>query len=211
MSLLVTALSCSRAPDPSILRVQLSAEPVSLDPALSEDGVSMQVLGNTMEGLVGYDGSGRLQLRLAQSYQVSKDRKRYEFQIRPDAKWSDGKPVMAADFVAGIRRAIGPGSLSKLLPLVRVIRTVRDEDGKLVIELSEPVSYFLEAMSLNLAMPVRADLLEKNHNNWSDQFPTKSPNTYWSRRSSSKKILFRRDRSPFQRSRCRSSPMKVRG
>jgi len=175
MSLLVTALSCSRAPDPSILRVQLSAEPVSLDPALSEDGVSMQVLGNTMEGLVGYDGSGRLQLRLAQSYQVSKDRKRYEFQIRPDAKWSDGKPVMAADFVAGIRRAIGPGSLSKLLPLVRVIRTVRDEDGKLVIELSEPVSYFLEAMSLNLAMPVRADLLEKNHNNWSDQFPTTGP------------------------------------
>jgi oligopeptide transport system substrate-binding protein len=172
---LMSVASCSRGEDPSVLRVQLSAEPVSLDPALSEDGVSMQVLGNTMEGLVGYDGSGRLQMRLAQSYQVSKDRKRYEFQLRPDAKWSDGKPVTAADFVAGIRRAVGPHSLSKLLPLLRQIKDVRDENGKLVIELSEPVGYFLEALSLNLAMPARADLLEKSQDHWLDSFPTTGP------------------------------------
>lgn len=167
--------ACSRAPDPAVLHVQLSGEPVSLDPVLSEDGLSMQVLGNTMDGLVGYDGSGRLQLRLAQSYQVSKDRKRYEFQIRPDAKWSDGKPVTAADFVTGIRRGTGLHSHSKLLPLVSRIRDVRDENGKLVIELREPVGYFLEAMSLNLAMPARADLLQASQDRWLDTFPTTGP------------------------------------
>ena len=58
------------------LQVQLASEPVSLDPSLAEDGASMRVLANVMDGLLCHDGQGKLRNCLAQSFQVSPDGKR---------------------------------------------------------------------------------------------------------------------------------------
>src|SRR5687768_1345738 len=71
-------VACSRdlPSSKSALRVQLPYEPISLDPSLAEDGVSLQVLNNIWDGLVGYDARGQLQNRLAESYQVSQDGKK---------------------------------------------------------------------------------------------------------------------------------------
>jgi oligopeptide transport system substrate-binding protein len=184
--LFATILSCSQPRPPHVLRIQLSAEPISLDPAFAEDGVSMQVLKNTMDGLVGYDGSGALVNRLAESYSISPNRKRYEFKLRSDAKWSDGKSVQAEDFVAAFRRALAPSTPSKLSSLLMGIRgaeayhsgkkgpeslSVRGEAGKLIIELDHPVSYFLQALTLTSAFPIRADLIASNEGKWSESFP----------------------------------------
>src|SRR4051812_35127132 len=112
MAPLVLALSAAcrqprnPAERPSVWSVQLSTEPVSLDPALAEDGASLRVLSNVMQGLVGYNGSGELENQLADSYQISPDGKRYEFKLRATARWSDGTPVTAEQFVAGFRRAL---------------------------------------------------------------------------------------------------------
>jgi len=182
--------ACARTVNRPVLRYQLGAEPVSLDPALAEDGVSLQVLSNTMLGLVGYDGAGKLQNRLAETVRISSDRKRYEFKIRDDAKWSDGKAVTAADFVTGFRRVLAPSTLSKLSALFLPIEgapeyhsgkkpaealRVFEESGKLVIQLSKPISYFLQMLTLTSAMPARADLLEASHGRWLDRFPTTGP------------------------------------
>ena len=87
------------------LRVQVSGEPVSLNPALTEDLYGYEILANTMDGLVGYDGAGKLENRLAISYELSADGSSYRFKLRPGIRWSDGRPVEASHIVEGFRRA----------------------------------------------------------------------------------------------------------
>ena len=179
----------------SAIQVQLTAEPASLDPTLSEDGVSLRILQNTMEGLVGYDGSGQLQNRLAESYSISSDGLRYEFILKPKARWSDRRPVTAADFVTAIRRALDPQNGSKLAGMLFPIRgaqarylargekgreseksiAVRDEAGRLVIELQSPAPYFLQVLSLTVAMPQRSDVLASHGGKWPESAPVTGP------------------------------------
>lgn len=162
------------APPPAdTLRVQLTGEPVSLDPSLAEDGISLRILSNTQEGLVGYDGAGDFKPLLAESYQVSKDGLRYEFTLRPGVVWSDGQPLKVADFVFGFRRSLAPATAGKLAEFLFPIRgarefhagrskqlsAVREEKGKLVIELGEPAPHLLGMLALSIAYPQRADRL----------------------------------------------------
>ncbi|MGK5082436.1 peptide ABC transporter substrate-binding protein [Bdellovibrionota bacterium FG-1] len=188
--LLASCRTKTRAPLKEIIRIQLPAEPASLDPALAEDGASLRVLMNTMEGLVGYDGAGNLQNKLAQSYRVSSDGRRYEFIIRPSARWSDGQSVVAADFVTAIRRALHPRSGSKLAGMFFPIRGarsffegktpasslgVRDEKGKLIIELERVTHYFVEVLTLPVALPEREDILNSHGQKWPDTAPCTGP------------------------------------
>jgi oligopeptide transport system substrate-binding protein len=121
-------MGCTKTPVPEgrMLQIQLSAEPVSLDPTLAEDGGSFRILANVMEGLVGYDGAGELQMRLAESHRVSPDGKRYEFTLREGARWSDGEPVRAADFVRALRHALSRTTGAKLSGMLFPIRGARE-------------------------------------------------------------------------------------
>jgi oligopeptide transport system substrate-binding protein len=158
------------------LRVQLSSEPVSLDPARAEDGVSLRILGNVMEGLVGYDGQGKLVNRLAASFTVSRDGKTYRFKLRKHVKWSDGKPVTASEFVAAIKRAKDPSIASKTIALLGPLESVEERAGDVVFKLRERTSYFVHALALTVAYPVRADVLEFLAQN-KDRWPLTSPST----------------------------------
>src|SRR5271170_7907564 len=67
--------SCTKGPSKAelekqknVLRVQISADPVTVDPSLSEDGLSMQIIHNVMDGLLGHDSQGKLIKQLAQSW-----------------------------------------------------------------------------------------------------------------------------------------------
>jgi oligopeptide transport system substrate-binding protein len=182
---MVFSSACNRADQARVesletLRVQLSAMPISLDPATAEDGLSLRILANVMEGLEGYDGSGRLKPFLAQQVAISADQKRYEFTLRPEAKWSDGRKVAPGDFVLGIQRSISPATASRLAEPLMVIRGARDfrlgktktlsgvyeKNGKLIFELERPISYFLQLLTLNTAMPARQDVLDAHGGRW---------------------------------------------
>lgn len=186
------------------LRVHLSSDPVSLDPALAEDGISLRVLSNVMEGLVGYDGGGKLENRLAESYEISPDGLRYEFELSDEAKWSDGVPVTAEQFVIGMRRALSPATASKLAPMLFAIRGAKDynsgkgselgvfvNDGKLVIELERPVSYFIQALALSVAMPAREDILKASGGKWPELAPSTGPYRIGERRADRAIVLER--------------------
>jgi oligopeptide transport system substrate-binding protein len=194
LQLALSGLGCSdrgrERQGTSTLRVQLGAEPMTLDPARTEDGVAMKILGNTMDGLVGYDNAGHLESRLADTYRISADRRHYEFTIRNDAKWSDGKPVRAEDFVTGLRRSLAKETAGKLAPLLFSIRNAREynqgkvpadalgvhaKNGELVIDLTKPVSYFVHALTLNMALPAREDLLRQTGGKWLESFPVTGP------------------------------------
>jgi oligopeptide transport system substrate-binding protein len=174
-----------RQREKSVLRIQIPAEPVSLDPAMAEDGLSLLMLSNMMDGLMGYDNDGKLQPFLAQSYELSPDRKRYEFTIR-DAKWSDGRPVYPEDFQAAFRRSLKPDQPSKLAELFMLIRGAKAyrlgqskdlpgvyvRDRKLVIELERPAPYFLHLLTLPPAAPTRVDVLADNDGRWPETAPS---------------------------------------
>ncbi len=170
-----------------VLHVQLANEPISLDPTLAEDGVSLQILNNINSGLVGYDAEGKLQNRIAESYTISPDGTRYEFKLKPNARWSDGQIIQPQNFILALRRALSPGTVCKLAPLFFAIRGARsyherksselalgikESQGKLVIELERATPYFIQALTLPPAFPIRQDVLDKNHGIWPENAPS---------------------------------------
>jgi oligopeptide transport system substrate-binding protein len=169
------------------MRIQLSHEPISLDPTLAEDGVSLQVLSNLWDGLLAYDPSGALIKKLAQSYDVSADGKRIRFVLRPGIAWSDGQPIAARDFVTAFRRTLSPKTLCKLAPMYFAIRGaklyhqgqgswqnvgIRSGKGKLEFELEYPAPSLLHALALPPALPLRQEILDQNQGKWPESAPT---------------------------------------
>jgi len=192
--LMISIQAGCRNPTPSgALRVQLSNEPVSMDPTLAEDGVALRVLANLMDGLVGYDGAGKLQPRLAESWEWSGDGKQLKFKLRQNARWSDGQPVRPVDFLTSIRRALAPASGSTLVTHLLVIEGARaihhgksreDKSAELGVSvmgdtltfrLEKPSPYFLEALTLPVAVPLREDVLAANGGRWPETGPVTGP------------------------------------
>ncbi|AFQ13797.1 hypothetical protein IAW_01387 [Bacillus cereus str. Schrouff] len=72
-----------------------------MDTSKSTDTLGAQILGNTMEGLYRLDKDNKPIPAAAESSTKSEDGKKYTFKLRKDAKWSNGDPVTAKDFVYG--------------------------------------------------------------------------------------------------------------
>ncbi|MBJ6949953.1 peptide ABC transporter substrate-binding protein, partial [Vibrio cholerae] len=71
------------------------------------DAISYNVLNNVMEGLFRLSKDDEVIEAGAQKYEVSKDGKTYTFHLR-DAKWSNGDPVTAQDYVYAWKQLINP-------------------------------------------------------------------------------------------------------
>ena len=84
----------------------------TLDPQLVEETVGGDIVRDLFEGLMNSDPEGNLVPGVALSYEVSDDNKVYTFTLREDARWSNGDPVTASDFVFGWRRAADPATAS---------------------------------------------------------------------------------------------------
>ena len=173
---LLLGLSCSRGvPDSPVLRVRLASEPVSLDPTLAEDGAALMILNNTMEGLFGYDSKGQFEKRLAERFEITSQGLEYRFWIKKGALWSDGQPVVARDFVVAIRRALDSQSFSKLGVFFRVISSIREDRGGIVVRLKHKTPYFLQLLTLPVAFPQREDVLKSHGGIWPDLAPVTGP------------------------------------
>lgn len=94
--------------DTNVLSRGLGAEPESLDPHKSHSAEAGDVQRDLGEGLTGYAANGDLEPRAALRWEISDDGKVYTFWLRPDARWSNGDKVTAADFVYGFRRLVDP-------------------------------------------------------------------------------------------------------
>ncbi len=85
------------------LSVMLGSNVVSLDSAQATDLASFEVIADCIDGLMQLDSNGKAIPAIAESYDVSADGKTYTFHLR-DAKWANGDPVTAEDFVFAWRR-----------------------------------------------------------------------------------------------------------
>ncbi|MGO9988590.1 MAG: peptide ABC transporter substrate-binding protein [Steroidobacteraceae bacterium] len=153
-----------------ILRRGLPGEPRTLDPQLADDNYSFQIVRDLYEGLTSEDPTGRVVPGVANSWTVDDTGTIYTFQFRPDAKWSNGDQIVAAEFVQGMRRAVNPKTASGSAGLLTVIRGASEiiagrknvtelgvtaiGDTSIRIELEHPAPYLLQILSQPIAAPV---------------------------------------------------------
>ncbi len=97
------------------------AEPDSLDPQKARSNESQTILRDLCEGLTTLAKDASVAPGVARTWDVSEDGRTYTFHLRPDARWSNGDPVVAADFVAGLRRLVDPGTASQYAQVVEAI------------------------------------------------------------------------------------------
>ncbi len=167
------------------LRISFIALPLSLDPRLWGDEYSSNVIKMLYEGLTRISRDSKPSLALAQSVDISADRKRYIFKLRP-SKWSDGSPLKAYSFEYAWKKILSPSFYTPFayffypiknakaakegrIEIDKVgIRTI--DDQTLVVELENPTPEFLEQIALPLYSPIHY-ALEKLHPNWAQSGP----------------------------------------
>ena len=162
-------------PVPVVFHRGNGAEPDTLDPHRSEETGSSEILRDLYEGLTTETVDADVVPGAASSWTVSDDGTVYTFSMRANASWSNGDPVVAEDFVAGLRRTLDPATASTyaqtLYPIknARAVNTgavavdelgvVAKDDGTLEITLEAPTPYFLQLLTHSSAYPIhRASL-----------------------------------------------------
>ena len=176
--LLAVAVAACSSPDPAPAArsspVELArgngAEPDSLDPQLARMDSALTILRDAYEGLTSIDRDGGVAPGVAQAWAISPDGLEYRFELRPDARWSNGEAVVAADFVAAWRRLVDPATASQyaqmLEPVGNAARVVAGElpaeqlaveargEHTLMVRLERPAAYFLALLSHPSTFPV---------------------------------------------------------
>ncbi len=106
--------SCGGSKEPgssaSVLHRGLASDPESLDPHKARSTQAADVLRDIGEGLLGYSEAGALLPAAATSWEISEDGLTYTFQLRPEARWSNGDAVTAEHFVFSLRRLVDPAT-----------------------------------------------------------------------------------------------------
>ena len=101
-------------PDQNILRYVNGAEPESLDPALSSGQPEARLYMALYEGLVEYHPKSLNAIpAIAERWDINNDNSEFVFHLRKNARWSNGDPINAHDFIYSIRRALAPELLSR--------------------------------------------------------------------------------------------------
>src|SRR5687767_11649845 len=88
-------------------------DPDSLDPHRARSTEAMTVLRDLFECLTRLDAKAAPIPAAAESWTVSDDGRTYTFRLRPQLRWSNGDPLVAEDFVAGLRRLVDPATASE--------------------------------------------------------------------------------------------------
>lgn len=110
------------APAAKILRVGNGTEPQDLDPHVVTGVQEHKIITALLEGLVTYSPTGEIAPGVAEHWTISDNGLIYTFHLRDTAKWSNGEPVTAQDFVSSFKRILTPSLGAeysyKLFPLV---------------------------------------------------------------------------------------------
>src|SRR3954466_11146853 len=110
LALVTAACAVGDAPRGNGLQYYLSADPASLDPALSNDVQSGEVVTLLFDNLVQFDADARLEPDLATRWEADSSGRIYTFHLRTGPRFHDGRPIRAGDVRASILRALDPAT-----------------------------------------------------------------------------------------------------
>ncbi|QCO55985.1 peptide ABC transporter substrate-binding protein [Pseudorhodobacter turbinis] len=156
----------------------------TLDPQLNEETAGSHVLRQIMEGLMTQDADGNLRPGVATGFEASEGNTVYTFTLRDTAKWSNGDPVVAQDFVNGWRRAADPATaspyawyveLTQMKNAAEIVAGTMDptelgveavDDHTLKVTLNQPVPYFPAMTSYATLSPIHMPTVEEFGSDW---------------------------------------------
>jgi oligopeptide transport system substrate-binding protein len=163
-----------------VLHRGLSADLKGLDPHLETGLPEINVISALFEGLVGeHPETGAPAPAVAERWETSADGLVWTFHLRPNAKWSNGEPVTAHDFVASIRRvltkSLAADNVAMLFVLANAeswyqggltdftqVGALAQDDRTLRLTLAHPAPYLLSLLAHPIWYPVHLPTLEKN-------------------------------------------------
>lgn len=165
-----------------VMKWNLGAEPRTIDPGLNTSVEGATVIVNAFEGLTNLDANDKVIAGVAKDWTVSTDGLKYTFNLRKDAKWSDGKGVTAKDFEFAWKRNLDPATASEYASQLYYLKNGEafnntgnkdwkgatatidqvgvkaTDDYTLEVELANPTSYFLTLCATPSYMPLREDV-----------------------------------------------------
>ncbi|QAR46152.1 oligopeptide ABC transporter substrate-binding protein OppA [Kosakonia cowanii] len=159
------------------------AEVQSLDPHKIEGVPETNVSRDLFEGLLISDVEGHPTAGVAEKWE-NKDFKVWTFHLRKNAKWSDGTPVTAHDFVYSWQRLADPKTASPYASYLQYghIANIDDviagkkptselgvkaiDDNTFEVTLSEPVPYFYKLLVHSSVSAVPKAAIEKFGDKW---------------------------------------------
>jgi oligopeptide transport system substrate-binding protein len=165
-----------------ILHHGTAGEPTTLDPSISAGSNAASVIADLFTGLLVRDAASRPVPGCAESWTISDDGRTYTFRLRPNLRWSDGKPLDASDFVYSFRRLMDPATTSTLPGVFFFIEGARKvflegaapetlgvsapEPRTVVIRLQHPVPYLLQMLANLQVAPVPRHVIEVYGREW---------------------------------------------
>lgn len=149
----------------------------TMDSALNTDVIGAQTLTDTMEGLYRYEGKTVKPAIATKVVKPTNNGLTYTFPLRKDAKWSNGKPVTAQDFVYAWQRVVDPKVGSQYAYIYEGIKNaaeitagkkavdtlgvVAKDDHTLEVTLDKPIPYFSQLMTSSTFFPQYKAAVEK--------------------------------------------------
>ncbi|HEY4248928.1 MAG TPA: peptide ABC transporter substrate-binding protein [Lacunisphaera sp.] len=174
---------CAKRPPTSggqVLRISQRNEPATLDPHLATLPDEFFIIRALSEGLLSPSPDGGAPHPAgAESWSVSPEGLVYTFHLRRDARWSNGDPVTAADFVYSIHRVLSPALGAPKAPLFYPLKNARAfysgreknfsavgvkaiNEHELEFTLAEPTADFPAMVASGPWIPVHQATIEKN-------------------------------------------------
>jgi oligopeptide transport system substrate-binding protein len=168
------------------LRWNLATEPPSVDPAVSTDTTSIQVIQALFLGLTDYDDATMAVVpELATSWEASEDGLTYTFHLRNDVVWTNGRKVTAHDVEYAVKRTLDPATASSyayVLWIIEGAEAFNDEQGgtadgvgvkalddyTVEFKLIQPAGYFPSIAGMWVCKPVPRETIEQYGDSWTE-------------------------------------------
>lgn len=202
-------------------RFALDSPPASIDPTKISGVPGGRVAFNIFEGLLmpaqtteeAEKPGDLVRPGVAKDYEVSEDRKTYTFKLRKDAKWSNGEPVTAEDFVYSWKRTLLPGypvDYAQLFYVIEGVETYNEEESEsnwedvgikapdehtIKIQLAHPTPYFPELVAFYTFFPQPKEIVEQHREDWTspENIVTNGPYTLSEHQEGKRLLLEKND------------------
>ena len=170
-------------PEGQVLRYISGSEPESLDPQVSTGQPEARIYLALYEGLTEYDPvTGQAIPAIAERWEPNSDNSEFTFYLRPNARWSNGDPITAHDFVYSLRRGLSPALAARSAYLAYYIKGAQAynegkgraedvgieaiDDHTLKIRLIQPVPFLTGLVAHQMFRLVPRKAIEKYGEQW---------------------------------------------